>query len=72
MTYLLVKLIRFYQLFLSPFVGQNCRFSPTCSNYAMEAILKYGCLKGIVLASKRICRCHPWSSGGIDEVPKKL
>jgi putative component of membrane protein insertase Oxa1/YidC/SpoIIIJ protein YidD len=38
----------------------------------MEAILKYGCLKGIVLASKRICRCHPWSSGGIDEVPKKL
>jgi|TARA_B100001059_G_scaffold101020_1_gene100734 putative membrane protein insertion efficiency factor len=72
MTYLLVKLIRFYQLFLSPFVGQNCRFSPTCSNYAMEAILKHGCLKGVALASKRICRCHPWSSGGIDEVPKKL
>tara|TARA_B100001769_G_scaffold220780_1_gene180979 strand:- start:328 stop:549 length:222 start_codon:yes stop_codon:yes gene_type:complete len=70
MTYLLTKLIRLYQVFLSAFVGQHCRFSPTCSNYALEAIKIYGPAKGALLASKRICRCHPWSQGGVDEVPK--
>lgn len=70
MTYLLTKLIKIYQVFLSSFVGQHCRFTPTCSNYALEAIKTYGPAKGTLLASKRICKCHPWSEGGIDEVPK--
>ena len=72
MTYLLIKLIKIYQVFFSAFVGQHCRFSPTCSNYAVKAISAYGPAKGLFLASKRICKCHPWSEGGIDEVPKKL
>lgn len=72
MTYLLIKLIKIYQVFFSAFVGQHCRFSPTCSNYAVKAISTYGPAKGVFLASKRICKCHPWSEGGIDEVPKKL
>ncbi len=71
MNYLLIKLIRLYQITLSAFVGQHCRFTPTCSNYAIEAIKNHGLTKGVVLSTKRVCKCHPWSEGGIDEVPKK-
>ena len=71
MNYLLIKLIRFYQITLSVFVGQHCRFTPTCSNYAIEAIKNHGLAKGVALSTKRVCKCHPWSEGGIDEVPKK-
>ena len=71
MNYLLIKLIRFYQITLSVFLGQHCRFSPTCSNYAIEALNRHGALKGTILSSKRICKCHPWSAGGVDEVPTK-
>ena len=70
MNYLLIKIIKIYQASLSTFVGQHCRFSPTCSNYAIEAIKSHGSLQGIFLTTKRICRCHPWADGGIDEVPK--
>jgi uncharacterized protein len=62
-------LIRLYQLTLSPFVGQHCRFHPSCSHYAMEAIDSHGSLRGSVLTIKRLCRCHPWHPGGIDLVP---
>lgn len=70
MNYLLIKIIKIYQASLSTFVGQHCRFSPTCSNYAIEAIKSHGSLQGMLLTTKRICRCHPWADGGIDEVPK--
>ena len=70
MSYLLIKIIKIYQTTLSMFVGQHCRFSPTCSSYAIEAIKTHGPTRGLFLTSKRICRCHPWADGGIDEVPK--
>jgi putative membrane protein insertion efficiency factor len=61
--------IRAYQLLLSPLLGRQCRFYPTCSSYAREAIEKYGLLKGIFLGGKRLLRCHPFHSGGVDLVP---
>ncbi len=70
MNLVLIKFVKAYQVMLSSFVGQHCRFSPTCSNYAIEALRNHGALKGSVLAMKRICRCHPWAHGGVDEVPK--
>ncbi|MCG8687050.1 MAG: membrane protein insertion efficiency factor YidD [Desulfobacterales bacterium] len=66
---LLSILIRFYQIFVSPLLGANCRYEPTCSAYALEAIEKYGSLKGSALAVKRILRCHPFRAGGYDPVP---
>lgn len=69
MAGLLKILIKFYQYGISPLTGQNCRFYPTCSNYAVEAIEKYGAVKGTVLAVKRIMRCHPFHAGGFDPVP---
>src|SRR3546814_4326885 len=66
---LLIAPIRFYRYFLSPWVGRSCRFTPTCSLYAIEAIEKHGALKGLWLASRRIGRCHPWCPGGYDPVP---
>jgi hypothetical protein len=66
---LLIALIRLYQLALSPFIGNQCRFTPTCSNYAKEAVEKHGALKGSWMALRRIGRCHPWHPGGHDPVP---
>jgi len=66
---LLMVLLRGYQLGISPMLGQNCRFYPTCSNYAIEAIRVHGACKGGLLAGKRLCKCHPWHPGGIDMVP---
>jgi putative membrane protein insertion efficiency factor len=66
---LLQKLIRLYQLLLSPFWGSQCRFFPTCSNYGIEAIKKYGSVRGSYLTVRRICRCNPWTDGGFDPVP---
>lgn len=63
--------IRLYQWILSPWLGQNCRFQPTCSQYAKEAIEKWGVIKGTWLAIKRIGKCHPWGSYGFDPVPEK-
>lgn len=61
--------IRIYQIALSPYFGNQCRFYPTCSEYAMEAIAKHGALKGSWLAIRRIGRCHPYHPGGHDPVP---
>ncbi|WP_437921997.1 membrane protein insertion efficiency factor YidD [Sphingobacterium sp. LRF_L2] len=66
---LFILIIRFYQLFISPFLGSNCRYTPTCSQYGKEAILKYGPFKGGLLAIRRILRCHPWGGHGHDPVP---
>jgi hypothetical protein len=66
---LLLGLIRGYQLLISPFLGGNCRYQPTCSEYAREAIARYGALKGGALAVRRIGRCHPWGGSGYDPVP---
>jgi putative membrane protein insertion efficiency factor len=62
-------LIRFYQLAVSPYLGRNCRFYPSCSSYAYDAIGLHGVLKGGWLALRRIGRCHPWHPGGFDPVP---
>jgi putative membrane protein insertion efficiency factor len=62
-------LIRGYQLLISPIMGPRCCFYPCCSNYALEAVKLHGCGKGLLLAGKRIIRCHPYSSGGHDPVP---
>ncbi|QTR45698.1 membrane protein insertion efficiency factor YidD [Thiothrix litoralis] len=70
MKYPLILIIRFYQLFLSPMLGSNCRFYPTCSHYAKEAIETHGALKGSWLAIRRIGRCNPWNEGGVDPVPE--
>ena len=64
-----IFLIDCYKLVLSPFVGQHCRFYPTCSTYAREAIENHGAIKGSYLAARRLCRCHPWHEGGVDPVP---
>lgn len=66
-----ILLVKIYQVTLSPLFGSNCRFSPTCSNYAIEAIRVYGPLKGSLLAMKRISKCHPFNKGGVDQVPNK-
>ena len=66
---LLIRLIRLYQKFMSPLLGQNCRFHPTCSQYAVEALSNHGALKGSSLAIKRILKCNPWGGYGIDNVP---
>lgn len=71
MKTLLLLLLRAYQLGISPFLGQNCRFYPTCSTYAAEAIREHGAAKGSLLAARRLCKCHPWHPGGVDPVPKK-
>jgi putative membrane protein insertion efficiency factor len=62
-------LLRFYQLAISPMMTPSCRFYPTCSNYALEALQVHGAGKGSWLAVKRVCRCHPWNDGGVDPVP---
>ena len=69
MNRLLVWLLRGYQLMVSPMLGQNCRFYPTCSNYAVEAVKTHGAARGSWLALRRVCRCHPWNDGGVDLVP---
>jgi uncharacterized protein len=65
----LVALIRVYQWVISPGLGPKCRFTPSCSNYAIEALKKYGLFKGFWLSVKRIARCHPWGGHGVDPVP---
>lgn len=66
---LAISLVKFYQKLISPLLGNNCRFQPTCSNYAIEAINRFGVLKGCWLAAKRILKCHPLNAGGDDPVP---
>jgi hypothetical protein len=69
MKRLLIGLLRAYQYAVSPLLGRSCRFFPTCSDYAIEAIGRYGAIKGSYLAMRRVLRCHPWHPGGYDPVP---
>ncbi len=71
LAHVLALPVRAYRLIFSPWVGHNCRYQPTCSVYALEALGKHGGLKGGWLACRRICRCHPWGSSGYDPVPDK-
>ncbi|MEO6315467.1 MAG: membrane protein insertion efficiency factor YidD [Chitinophagaceae bacterium] len=64
-----IALIKIYQWIISPILGPKCRFTPTCSNYSLEAFKKYGVFKGFWLTIKRIGRCHPWGGHGFDPVP---
>ena len=64
-----LALIRFYQTAVSPHFPPSCRYTPTCSSYALQAVSKYGAVKGLILAGKRILRCHPFHQGGYDPVP---
>ncbi len=70
MRHCLILLIRTYQLLLSPLLGNHCRFYPSCSQYAVEAIERHGAWRGSLLAVRRLLRCHPWHPGGIDPVPE--
>ena len=69
MSRFLILLIRFYQLAISPWLAPRCRYVPTCSSYALEAVKKHGPLRGGWLAVKRLARCHPWGGCGYDPVP---
>lgn len=69
MKALLLGLLQFYRLAISPFMGRNCRFHPSCSAYSIEAVERYGAMKGGWLGLRRIARCHPWNPGGYDPVP---
>lgn len=69
MKYLLIGLVRAYQLMISPYFPPSCRYYPTCSQYTIEALRLHGALKGGWMAAKRIGRCHPWADGGHDPVP---
>ena len=71
-TFPLILLIRGYKLIISPMLGSNCRFMPTCSEYALESLKAYGLIKGIYLTIKRIGKCHPWGSNGYDPLPTKM
>lgn len=68
---LLKGMIRGYQLLVSPLLGHNCRYLPSCSAYGMEAIDRHGPVAGSWLAAKRVCRCHPWGGSGFDPVPER-
>ena len=69
MKWVLIGLIKIYRKIISPCIGPHCIYTPTCSQYAMEAIRKYGAIKGAYLACRRILRCHPFAKGGYDPVP---
>jgi putative membrane protein insertion efficiency factor len=72
MRMLLISLIRSYQVVISPFLGNHCRFYPSCSSYAVEAVEKHGAIRGSWLALRRLSHCHPWHEGGVDPVPEAI
>jgi len=69
MAQMLIWLVKAYQYALSPYFGQKCRFSPTCSHYACQALHKYGAVRGTGYTLRRLLRCHPWHAGGHDPLP---
>ena len=70
LTYIAYLIVKAYQVVVSPLLGANCRYNPTCSAYALEALKKFGILKGGLLSIKRVAKCHPWGGSGHDPVPK--
>ncbi len=70
MRLLVLKIIRVYQKYLSPLLGPSCRFHPTCSEYALQAVETYGVFRGGFLAAKRVLKCNPWGGSGADPLPK--
>jgi hypothetical protein len=72
MQKVLILLVRGYRYLLSPLLGSHCRFYPTCSQYALDALERHGVLWGMWLTMRRLARCHPWHPGGVDPVPDKL
>ena len=71
MRFLVLRIIRVYQKYLSPLLGPSCRFHPTCSEYTFQAIETYGVFKGGILAIKRILKCNPWGGSGADPLPRE-
>ena len=69
MQLILITLIKLYRYLISPWLGQHCRFEPSCSAYALTALERYGAVKGTLLPIRRLSRCHPWHTGGFDPVP---
>lgn len=67
----LIALIQLYRMLLSPYLGQHCRFAPSCSAYALDALRVHGVLRGLALTLRRLLRCHPWCVGGYDPVPEQ-
>jgi putative membrane protein insertion efficiency factor len=67
----LVLLLRAYRAVISPLYGEVCRYYPSCSRYALEAVQEHGVVVGAGLATARVCRCHPWAAGGVDDIPRK-
>ncbi|UCD93609.1 MAG: membrane protein insertion efficiency factor YidD [Candidatus Zixiibacteriota bacterium] len=71
-SYPLILIIHIYRYTLSPLIGNQCRFYPTCSHYAEEAVKKHGAFRGLIMAIRRLFRCHPWHEGGYDPVPDEI
>lgn len=71
MKYPIIALLKFWRFAISPLYGQVCRYHPTCSAYALEAVTEYGALKGVWMTVRRLSRCHPWAAGGYDPVPPR-
>ncbi len=69
---ILMTLVQAYRLLLSPWLGSDCRFTPTCSAYALRALIRHGALGGSYLSAARLVRCHPWCQGGVDNVPAHI
>ena len=72
LTYILIKFIKTYKFLISPLLGHSCRFLPTCSEYSIEALKKFGLIKGTIVSIKRILSCHPWGKGGFDPIEKQI
>ena len=72
MRFMLIAIIKIYKFFISPLLGDNCRFYPSCSSYSIEAFEKHGVFIGFYLTLRRLLKCHPFHEGGIDPVPEKI